>query len=86
MKRRIEQKRIYAEIGIGNGTLLSTEYENNGKEQRVPRFIKPKHITGYYVRFWMFKTVIIISTNNGFKIDKKNKIRFKFIFGISGTD
>jgi len=23
---------------------------------------------------------------DGFKIDKKNKIRFKFIFGISGTD
>jgi hypothetical protein len=42
-------KKVYAEIGFGNDTFLNTEIENeDGSEYRVPKFIKPQKIIGYY--------------------------------------
>ncbi len=79
-------KKVFAEIGIGNESFLSTEFEDGEREYRVPKFIKPKIIDGYYFRFWLFKTVFIFSTNYGFEVKKKNKNKLKLIFGISGEE
>jgi len=79
-------EKVFAEIGLGNDTFLSTEIENGDKEYRIPKLIKPKVIKGYYLRFWIFKTVFILSTDSGFKITKKNRNELKILFGISGTN
>ena len=77
-------KKIYAEIGFGNKTFLSTEIETDNKEYRIDSFIKPKKIEGIYLRIWILKRVLILSTCNGVSLNKKNKNRIKFIFGIQG--
>ncbi len=77
-------KRIYAEIGFGNGTFLSTEVEEGNHEYRIQGFILPEMIKGVYLRFWIFKRVLIISTNNGFEINTKDRNKLKILFGISG--
>lgn len=79
-------EKVFAEIGFGNDTFLSTEIESDNKEYRVPKFINPKIIKGYYLRFWIFKRVFILSTNSGFKIRKKDRNKLKILFGISGTN
>ena len=78
--------KIYAEIGLGNDSFLSTEIMEADKEYRIPKFIKPKKIKDIYFRFWFFKTVFIISTNDGFKIVKKDKNKLKILFGIGGEN
>lgn len=77
-------KKVFAEIGFGNDTFLSTEFEEDTNEYRVPEFVMPDKIIGYYFRFWVFKTVFILSTNNGFEMKKKDKNKCKVLFGISG--
>ncbi len=77
-------KKIYTEIGFGNGSLLSTEIEGEDSEVRVKRFIIPKKITGVYFRFWVFKRVLIISLFGGLTIKKKNRNNLKLLFGIEG--
>jgi hypothetical protein len=77
-------KKVYAEIGFGNNTFLSTEIEEGNSEYRIPKFIKPNKTEGYYLRFWIFKKVFIFSTNNGFKVIKKDRNKLKILFGISG--
>ncbi len=78
-------KSVYAEIGYGNNTFLSTEVEEGEHEYRVPGFIKPEQVEGYYVRIWIGKKVYIASTNRGFRIQTKNRNNFKVLFGIGGT-
>jgi len=78
-------KRIYAEIGFGNGTLFSTEIEDENNEYRIPKFSKPPQIDDYYLRIWILKKVFIFSTAKGFKIKTKDKNKFKFIFGLGGN-
>lgn len=79
-------EKIFAEVGFGNDTFLSTEIENDHTEYRIPKFIKPKVVEGYYFRVWLFKLVFILSTHSGLKIEKKNKNRIKILFGISGNN
>lgn len=79
-------KRIYTEIGIGNESFISTEIEEGDKEERFPKFIKPKKIDEFYFRFWIFKKVFIISTKDFIKLKTKTKNKFKIIFGIAGKD
>ncbi len=79
-------KKVFAEVGFGNDTFFSTEIENGNKEYRIPEFVKPKFIKGYYFRFWIFKRVFILSTNLGFEITKKDRNKLKILFGISGTN
>ena len=78
----MEQK-IFAEIGFGNQSFLSTEVEQGRKEYRINKFIIPEIVNGFYLRVIIFGTTIILSTYDGFKIKKQNK-RFKFLFGIEG--
>jgi len=54
-------KRVYAEIGIGNKTFLSTEIEKGNKEYRLNKFIIPKKLEEIYLRIWIIKLVIIVS-------------------------
>jgi len=77
-------KKIYSEIGFGNDTFISTEIEEGDNEYRIPKFIKPQKIKGCYLRFWIFKKVFILSTNNGFETTNKNRNKIKILFGISG--
>jgi hypothetical protein len=78
--------KIFTEIGIGNDTFVSTEFEDENGERRVAKFIKPANIKSYYLRLWVFKIVYILSTSDGFEMTKKDKNNFKLVFGISGTD
>lgn len=79
-------KKIYAEIGFGNDTFLSTEIEEGDREYRIPKFIKPRQIKSYYLRFWIFKRVFIFSTKDGFKITAKSKNKLKILFGLGGEE
>ena len=77
-------KKVYAEIGFGNDAFLSTEIEEGNSECRIPKFVKPRKIEGYYFRLWIFKKVFVFSTNNGFKMIAKDRNKFKILFGVSG--
>lgn len=77
-------RKVFAEAGIGNGTFFSTEFEEGESEYRVPRFVQPEKVYGYYLRFWLFKTVFILSTDGGFEITKKGRNNLKLLFGIGG--
>ena len=79
-------EKIFAEIGFGNDSFLSTEIEKGSEEFRIPKFIKPKAINDYYFRIWIFKTVIILSTKDGLVVKKKDKNKFKILFGIGGNN
>lgn len=80
------ETRVYSEVGFGNDTFLSTEIEKGKKEIRKKGFILPKKIREFYLRIWINYTVLVISTKDGLKLKKKDKERFKLIFGIGGTD
>jgi len=80
------KQEIYAEIGFGNPTFLSTEIETQDKEYRINGFLKPQHIEGIYLRIWLLKRVLVISTRNGISLNKKYKNRVKFLFGIQGYE
>lgn len=77
--------KVFTEIGLGNTTFLSTEYESDKEEYRVPRFEIPKNVHGYYVRVWIGGKVFVISTNDGFEVTQKDKKKFKILLGVSGS-
>ncbi len=77
-------KDIFTEIGFGNKTFLSTEVEEGDFEYRIKGFILPEKIRGIYLRFYIGKKNIILSSRNGLVIKKKEKSKFKIIFGIYG--
>ena len=79
-------RKMFAEIGVGNDTFLSTEFEEGDIEHRIPRFIMPDKITEIYFRFWIFKKVFILSSKNGFKMMTKDRNKFKILFGIAGNN
>lgn len=77
-------KKVFAEIGFGNDSFFSTEFEEGDHEYRIPKLIMPGKIHSVYFRFWIFKKVFILSTNHGIEIKNKEKNRLKILFGISG--
>ena len=79
-------KRIYAEIGFGNGSFVSSEIEEGGNEYRIPKFIKPQKIDDYYIRLWIFKKMFILSTKDGIKTKTKEKNKLKLLFGVGGEE
>ncbi len=73
--------KIFNEIGIGNDNCCSAEIEfENGSEIRLPFLIKIK-ISEFYIRIWILKKVLILSSKEGIKIKIKNTDRLKIIFG-----
>ena len=77
-------KKVFTEIGFGNNTFFSTEIEEGSDKYRIPKFIKPEKVNEYYFRFWIFKKIFIFSSDEGFKLIKKDKNKFKILFGIGG--
>jgi hypothetical protein len=77
-------KKIFAEIGVGNGSLLSTEIETKDKEYRLNGFIFPKKIEEFYIRIWIIKLVIVISFFKGISFKIKDKYKFKLLVGFGG--
>ena len=77
-------KKIFAEIGFGNESFLSTEIESGKNEHRINKFVKPNIINGFYIRIWIFKKVFVASTYNGFSINNKSRNKIKILFGIEG--
>lgn len=77
-------KKVFAEIGFGNATFLSTEFEEEESERRVRGFFLPEKIRDYYFRLWFLKRVFILSSGDGFKVIKKDKNRLKILFGVGG--
>jgi hypothetical protein len=78
-------KKVFAEIGLGNDSFLSTEFEEGESEFRVPKFVIPQKMNGIYFRFWVGKKVLIISTQNGVELKSKDRNKLKILLGISGT-
>ena len=79
-------KKVFAEIGMGNDTFLSTEFEEGENEYRIPKFVLPNKINGFYFRFWVFKNVFILSTNHGFETNRKDRNELKILFGVSDVN
>ena len=80
------KEKIYTEVGLGNDSFFSTEIEKGKKEYRLNKYIKPKKVNGFYLRFWIFKKVIILSTKDGIKIISKDNNKLKILFGIEGEN
>ena len=72
---------IFAEIGIGNGTFFSTEFECGEYEYRIPVLFVGK-VRSKYVRLWVGKKVFVWDSVDGFKIKTKTKRNFKVLIGI----
>jgi len=79
-------KKIYAEIGFGNGSFLSTEIEEGNKEHRVSKFLIPKKMLGVYIRIWILKKVFIISSKDGIKLKDTEKNKLKLLLGAEGVE
>ena len=48
-------KKVFAEIGFGNNTFLSTEFEEGLEEYRVSSFILPKKLKDFIFVFGHLK-------------------------------
>jgi hypothetical protein len=77
-------KKVFAEVGFGNGTFFSTEFEEGDSEYRIAQFIKPSQIDDHYFRLWIFKKVLVLSTKDGIKVMSKSRNSFKILFGLGG--
>ena len=74
----------FIEIGINNPP-LSTEIEfENGTEIRRKGVLLPCYVNEMYIRIWIYKYVLIVSTKDIIKISRKTKIRFKLVIGFKG--
>ena len=74
----------YFEIGIGNTWLVRTEIElTDDYEFEVKGLVGRLYFESFYIRLWLGgKRVFIFDTKEGFKIKKKDKRKFKIIFGV----
>jgi hypothetical protein len=83
-RKNMNKLKIFAELGYGNPSFFSTEIEKGKQEKRVSRFVLPSKIEGIYFRFWVGKRVLVLSTKNGFSLNKKGRVKLKILFGIEG--
>ena len=74
----------YLEFGIGNTWLVRTEVElDNDYEFEMKGWKGGIRFESCYIRLWLGgKRVFIFDSKEGFKIKKKDKRKFKIIFGI----
>jgi len=73
----------FVELGFGNTWLLRTETElEDGTEFEEKGIIGPLKIHSIYIRVWLFKTVFVLDIREGVKRVKKNRNKFKLIFGV----
>jgi hypothetical protein len=71
---------IYTEIGWGNATFCSTEFEGEGGEFRLPIFAFGE-IVSFYLRIWIGTRVLIVDSRDGMKVQRK-RTGFKLLLGI----
>ncbi len=83
-KEKMNQTKIFSELGYGNAIFYNTEIEKGKYEHRLPMFIVPKKIEGIYFRFWVWKRVFVVSSNNGFSLSRKDRVKLKILFGVEG--
>lgn len=55
-------KKVFAEIGLGNGSFLSTEFEEDEKEYRIAKFRLPERNRNTYLRFGLGKQYMFFSS------------------------
>ena len=91
MKKK-KNPNLFTEIGFDKdnnkyffGISSETEHKD-GAETRKSGFIKMKKIHGIYIRFWIFKKVLITGIPSVLKIQKKNRNNLKLVIGIAGFD
>ncbi|HCM89083.1 MULTISPECIES: DUF3977 family protein [Vagococcus] len=80
-------KKTFVEIGLDFdqhkwGLGVSTEIETANSEIRKKGFSKIA-ITEVYLRLWLLKKVLILSTKEGIKISNKKRKNFKVLIGVS---
>lgn len=78
-----QEMKIFTEIGYGNTSFISTEVEIGEYEHRLRGFVRMKLVAAYF-RIWIGKTVVVLSTNNGFEVKNKSKRKFKVLLGFYG--
>lgn len=89
MTEKYTGKKVFAEIGYGNDTFLSTEIEiwedgDEIEEKRVTGFVLAENIKEIYLRVWIGEKIYAVSSKYGFNIRKKDKKKIKFLFGVGG--
>lgn len=76
----------FIEFGIGNTWLIRTETElEDGSEYEEKGIKGPIHLQSIYIRIWIKKNVLIVDLKEGIKLKKKDRNKFKFIFGITSS-
>jgi hypothetical protein len=75
---------IESKLGIGNRWIIRTETElDDGTEFEEKGIVRPIKFKSAYIRIWICKTVLILDVKQGLKLSKKERVAFKFIFGIT---
>ncbi|MEK4760454.1 DUF3977 family protein [Viridibacillus sp. FSL E2-0187] len=73
----------FIEIGIGNTWIVRTETELEEGSEFEERGIKgPIIFESFYLRIWLFKTVVIMDSKEGLKKMKKKRNSLKLLLGI----
>ncbi len=76
----------YIEFGFSNTWLLRTETESEGgTEIEEKGVVGPIKVQSAYIRIWIFKTVIVLDSQEGFKRTKKNHNKCKLLIGVVST-
>ena len=78
----VVQMKIFSEMGVGLPTFFSSEFElEDGREFRLPG-IWVRSISEVYVRIWIGRRVLILSSKEGIKTQSKPKNRFNLVLGL----
>ena len=77
--------KMYAEVGIGNETFLSTEYEDESGDEYRRNGFRFASVQSIYLRVWIAHRVIILDSKERFKMKTTSRAAFKLLFGIHST-
>ncbi|WP_226536715.1 DUF3977 family protein [Fictibacillus halophilus] len=73
----------FIEFGFGNRWFVRTETElNNGTEFEGKGIVLPIRLHSLYLRIWIWKTVVILDSKEGYKRTNKNRSDFKLLIGM----
>ena len=74
--------KLYTEVGIGNETFLSTEYEDESGDEYRRNGFRFASVQSIYLRVWIAHRVIIVDSKEGIKVKTRSRAAFKLLFGI----
>ncbi|RZT23840.1 DUF3977 family protein [Fictibacillus sp. BK138] len=73
----------FIEFGFGNRWFVRMETElNNGTEFEEKGIVLPIRLHSLYLRIWIWKTVVILDSKEGYKRTNKNRSDFKLLIGM----